>query len=157
MYNTKKAIEQFFSGLILNMIFKKHSLRLGGFIGAIAFTMGSFFTIFITNTNQLPLTFGGLQGIGFGMMVPVCYSTLNYYYVGKRTQVMSVVKAVQGFILMWYPLLIKSLMSYYGFRGTLLIISGISLHAFPGIAIMRTTVRPKLNNRTASIFAFLWI
>ncbi|CAH2050761.1 unnamed protein product, partial [Iphiclides podalirius] len=136
-------------GLILNIIFKKHSMRVGGFIGAAVFSTGSVLTVFITNTNQLPLTFGALQGIGFGMMAPVCYSTLNYYYIRKRTQVMSVIKAVQGFILMWYPQLIKILMTYYGFRGTLLIISGVSLHTFPGMAVMWKNEHVKRNNRIA--------
>lgn len=132
------------------MIIKKRSLRYGGLLGAFTFSVGSLLTILITNTNQLPLTFGVLQGIGFGMMVPVCYSTLNYYYVKRRTQVMSVIKALQGFILMWYPQLIKLFMTEYGFRGTLLIISGISLHGVPGMAVMRS--KPLRNFRTASIF-----
>ncbi|KAL4716860.1 hypothetical protein ACJJTC_012671 [Scirpophaga incertulas] len=124
-------------GLILNLVSKK-SLRLGGFIGASIFCVGSFSTIFITNTNQLPLTFGILQGIGFGMMVPVSYSVLNHYFVRKRTSVMSACKALQGIILMWYPQLIKNMVTNYGFRGTLLVISGMSLHTFPGMAVMKT-------------------
>ncbi|XP_013175866.1 PREDICTED: monocarboxylate transporter 1-like [Papilio xuthus] len=141
------AIMLAIGGLFLNMIIKKRSLRFGGLLGALIFSIGSLLTILITNTNQLPLTFGTLQGVGFGMMVPVCYSTLNYYYVKRRTQVMSVIKALQGFILMWYPQLIKLFMTEYGFRGTLLIISGISLHGIPGMAVMRT--KPLRNFRTA--------
>ncbi|XP_047985687.1 monocarboxylate transporter 9-like [Leguminivora glycinivorella] len=126
-------------GLILNLVSKKHSLRFGGFLGAATFTVGSITTIFISSTNQLPLTFGVLQGIGFGMMVPVCYATMNYYFDKKRrTTVMSVCKAVQGIILMGYPQLLRQFISMYGFRGTLLIISGISFHTVPGMAIMKT-------------------
>lgn len=99
---------------------------------------GSFATIFITNTNQLPITFGVLQGIGFGMMVPVCYSTINHYFVKKRTMVMSISKAVQGFILIWYPHLLKKIITQYGFRGALLIIFGISLNTIPGMTVMKT-------------------
>lgn len=138
------------------MITKSISLRLGGLIGAATFSLGSLSTIAISNTNQLPLTFGILQGIGFGMMVPVSYSTINHYFVRKRTTVMSVIKAVQGFVLMWYPQLIKQIIHQFGFRGTLIIISGISLHTFPGMLVMKTdnsktraTVRTV---RTASIF-----
>ncbi|XP_073958265.1 monocarboxylate transporter 1-like isoform X2 [Choristoneura fumiferana] len=138
-------------GLILNLLSKKHSLRLGGFVGAITFTVGSFSTIFISNTNQLPVTFGILQGIGFGMMVPVCYSAMNYYFVKKRTTVMSVCKALQGLILMGYPQLLRQILSSYGFRGTLLIISGISIHTIPGMAIMRTNERSQVMiKRTAN-------
>ncbi|KAJ8735793.1 hypothetical protein PYW07_007413 [Mythimna separata] len=74
------AIMLAIGGIILNSITKRYSLRFGGIIGAVLLTTGSFSTIFITNTNQLPLTFGVLQGIGFGMVVPVCYSTLNHYF-----------------------------------------------------------------------------
>ncbi|XP_045446177.1 monocarboxylate transporter 12-B-like [Melitaea cinxia] len=125
-------------GLIVNILSKRYSLRLGGLIGAILMTTGSFLTIIITNTNQLPFTFGLLQGIGFGMITPVCYATINHYFVRRRTQVMSLIKAIQGIILIWYPQLIKLTLTFYGFRETLLIISGISLHSFPGMVAMVT-------------------
>ncbi|XP_053621083.1 monocarboxylate transporter 6-like isoform X2 [Plodia interpunctella] len=123
-------------------------LQVGGFIGAVLLSMGSFSTVFISNTNQLPFTFGTLQGIGFGMIVPVCYSTLNYYFVKKRTTVMSMCKAIQGVILMWYPQIIKNIISVYGFRGTLFIISGITLHTFPGILAMKMQCGMKPKNKS---------
>ncbi|XP_072937692.1 monocarboxylate transporter 6-like [Epargyreus clarus] len=143
------AIMLAIGGLILNVISKKHSLRMGGFIGATMLSIGSLLTVTISNTNQLPFTFGALQGIGFGMMVPVCYSTLNHYFVRKRTLVMSLCKAIQGIVLMWYPQFIKLIMFSYGFRGTLLILTGISLHAFPGMASMTPRVKHRSRKRTA--------
>ncbi|XP_045769381.1 monocarboxylate transporter 1-like isoform X2 [Maniola jurtina] len=135
-------------GLTLNVIAKRCSLRLGGFIGALIMSAGSFVTVFISSTDQLPFTFGVLQGVGFGMIVPVCYSTFNHYFVRKRTQVMSFIKATQGVILIFYPQLLKVLLSCYGFRSTLLLISGISLHTFPGMAAMKTYTKT-IKNRTA--------
>ncbi|OWR49848.1 monocarboxylate transporter [Danaus plexippus plexippus] len=123
-------------GLILNVMAKKYSLRSVGFIGALLTSLGSFLTVFINNTNQIPLTFGILQGIGFGIIAPVCYSTFNYYFTKDRTRAMSLIKAIQGIILVCYPQILKILLSYYGFRSTLLIITGVALHTFPGIAIM---------------------
>lgn len=123
-------------GIILNIITKKVTLRVGGLIGSVIFVAGSFATIFITNTNQLPLTFGLLQGIGFGMMVPVSYATINYYFLKKRTTVMSMCKSIQGIIQMVYPQIMKLIMNVYGFRGTLLIISGISMNTIAGMAFM---------------------
>ncbi|KAG6460016.1 monocarboxylate transporter 6 [Manduca sexta] len=124
-------------GILLNIMSNRIPLQLGGLIGAVLFTLGSLLTIIISNTNQLPITFGVLQGIGFGIMVPVCYSTFNYYFVRKRTAVMSLCKSVQGIILIWYPLLMKRTMNLYGMRGTLLIIFGISLHTIPGMLSMK--------------------
>ncbi|XP_069358435.1 monocarboxylate transporter 9-like isoform X2 [Maniola hyperantus] len=135
-------------GLTLNVIGKRCSLRLGGFIGAVIMSTGSFVTVFISSTNQLPFTFGVLQGVGFGMIVPVCYSTFNHYFVRKRTQVMSFIKATQGVILIFYPQLLKVLLSRYGFRSTLLLISGISLHTLSGMAAMKTYTKT-IKNRTA--------
>ncbi|XP_023935750.2 monocarboxylate transporter 1 [Bicyclus anynana] len=137
-------------GLTLNVITKRYSLRLGGFVGAVIMSTGSFVTVFISSTNQLPFTFGVLQGVGFGMIVPVCYSTFNQYFVRKRTQVMSLIKAAQGVILIFYPQLLKELLSCYGFRSTLLLISGISLHTFPGVFAMKF-FRKTNKNRTANI------
>ncbi|XP_049882789.1 monocarboxylate transporter 1-like [Pectinophora gossypiella] len=137
-------------GIILNIMSKRCSLRTGGLIGAVIMIIGSFSTIFITNTSQLPITFGVLQGVGFGMMVPVCYATINHYFVKKRTTVMSICKAVQGLILILYPHLLKKILYSYGFRGTLLIISGISLHTIPGMSVMITEKKTKRNIRTAN-------
>ncbi|CAH0592713.1 unnamed protein product [Chrysodeixis includens] len=136
-------------GIILNSLKKRFSLRFGGLVGAALLSTGSFSTIFVSNTNQLPITFGVIQGIGFGMMVPVCYSTLNHYFVTKRTTVMSICKAVQGVVLMWYPQLLREVMSLYGFRGTLLIVAGMSLHTFPGMLAMKIDKIPR-KIRTAS-------
>ncbi|XP_050348918.1 monocarboxylate transporter 1-like isoform X2 [Nymphalis io] len=100
-----------------------------------------------SNTKSLTTAHGvfsmmlAIGGFGFGMIVPVCYSTLNHYFVKKRTQVMSLIKATQGVILIWYPQLIKVILSKYGFRATLLIISGISLHTFPGMSAMVTNIK----------------
>ncbi|KOB72043.1 Uncharacterized protein OBRU01_12813 [Operophtera brumata] len=66
---------------------------------------------------------------------------------GKRTTVMSVIKAFQGLILIWYPQLLKLIIFHYGFRGTLLIISGISLHTIPGMLIMKN--KPMTRKKTA--------
>ncbi|XP_039752775.1 monocarboxylate transporter 1-like isoform X2 [Pararge aegeria] len=137
-------------GLTLNVITKRCSLRLGGLIGAVIMSTGSFVTVFISSTNQLPFTFGVLQGVGFGMIVPVCYSTFNHYFVRKRTQVMSLIKATQGTILIFYPQLLKVLLSRYGFRSTLLLISGISLHTFPGVVAMNMSTKTN-KNRTANV------
>ncbi|XP_059051217.1 monocarboxylate transporter 12-like isoform X2 [Achroia grisella] len=133
-------------GIILNVISKTFSLQFGGFIGAVILSVGSFTTIFIKNTNELSITYGVLQGIGFGMITPVCYSTLNYYYEkNKRTTALSICKGVQGVFLMWYPYMIKIFMTWYGFRGTLLLISAITFHIFPAMITMRTNGKRRQN------------
>ncbi|KAJ0182334.1 hypothetical protein K1T71_001703 [Dendrolimus kikuchii] len=144
------AIMLAIGGFILNMVTKKYSLRTGGLIGTALFSTGSFLTIFISNTYQLPLTFGLLQGIGFGMMVTVSYATLNHYFIKKRTTVMSICKALQGIILILYPQILKKFMSFYGFRGTLLLVSGISLHTLPGMLVMKKNLEKNIIMRAAN-------
>lgn len=134
---------------------KKYSLRSVGFIGALFTSLGAFLTVFINNTNQIPLTFGILQGIGFGIIAPVCYSTFNCYFTKDRTRAMSLIKAIQGIILVCYPQILKILLSYYGFRSTLLIITGVALHTFPGIAIMNANPSFR-KKKSASIFILIY-
>lgn len=65
---------------------------------------------------------------------------------------MSLCKAAQGILLMWYPQLIKNMISKYGFRGTLLVVAGVSLHVYPGMLTMRTDeIKPR---KIASIFVW---
>lgn len=68
---------------------------------------------------------------------------------------MSICKAVQGLILIWYPHLLKKILSLYGFRGTLLLLSGISLHTIPGMIVMQNKNKTQSTIlRTASILLF---
>ena len=48
-------------------------------------------------------------------------------------------------------------MSFYGFRGTLLILAGMSLHIFPGMLVMKTDTAIPRKIRTASIFSFEFV
>ncbi|XP_029173610.1 uncharacterized protein LOC114942420 [Nylanderia fulva] len=82
-----------------------------------------------------------IQGFGMGLIITVCYTVFNAYFVKKRTKVMSVAQvfiALGGII---YPKLIGKLKIVYDFRGTAAIIGAISLNGIIGMALMHPVER----------------
>lgn len=68
-------------------------------------------------------------GIGFGLILPSTYTAFNYYFDEKKNLMMSVCQAVMVACTIGWPVLIKTFMENYGFRGTVALIATISLHS----------------------------
>ncbi|CAB3241059.1 unnamed protein product [Arctia plantaginis] len=124
------------AGFSANIALKKLSLRQVGLIGAIIYTLASFFAIFVVSTTQMIITNGFLQGLGMGLLIPVSYTSFNSYFTKKKVLYISLCKASIGMITMVYPLFIKFTITEYGFRGTLAILCAISAHSILGALVM---------------------
>lgn len=59
-------------------------------------------------------------------MTPVIYGTFNSYFVKKRVFAMSIVQILKGSFVMAHPILVRFLISQYGFRGTAAIVAAIN-------------------------------
>lgn len=75
-------------------------------------------------------------GFGLGLMLPVGYTTFNQYFVTKRVCMMSLTQAMKGIVVMVHPILVKNMMDWYGFRGTMAIFAAINMHAIFGMLVM---------------------
>ncbi|XP_055300591.1 uncharacterized protein LOC129567563 [Sitodiplosis mosellana] len=117
-----------FSGLFASSLFKKYSMRSVGIFGASIYILGSLMTIFVISVDQLIVSFGVLQGFGFGMMVPVYFTTFNRYFVQKRVFMMSLAQTLTGICTMSYPLVVDFLFNKYGFRGMMAVIAAMNAH-----------------------------
>lgn len=61
------------------------------------------------------------------------YSCFNLYFVKRRIFMMSLLQASKGVIVALYPMLVKTLMNMYGYRGAMAIIAAINAHAIVGM------------------------
>ncbi|CAB3235960.1 unnamed protein product [Arctia plantaginis] len=132
VYNGALSIAGFLGGIAL----KKYSFRQVGLVGAGLFALGDILTIFVQKTYQLVFTFGLIRGAGFGVMIPVSFTTFNCYFTSKRTAMMSANQAMSSLASITFPMLVTVLLSEYGFRWTLALIMAIDLHLVFAMLVM---------------------
>uniref|UniRef100_A0A182TC63 Major facilitator superfamily (MFS) profile domain-containing protein n=1 Tax=Anopheles maculatus TaxID=74869 RepID=A0A182TC63_9DIPT len=125
-----------FAGLFTNTLMKKTSCRTVGLIGAVSYIVGSMMTIFVRSTNELLISFAVFQGAGFGLMIPVSYTTFNAYFVEKRVVMMSVAQTLIGLGTMFYPIFIQRSMDAFGFRGCMAVLAAVNSHTLVAMLVM---------------------
>ncbi|CAE1279457.1 SLC16A12 [Acanthosepion pharaonis] len=106
----------------------------GGFVSAVA-TAGSFF---VDQVEVLYLTYGILSGIFAGMSYFSSNTIVGSYFKKKRTLAVGISQSGTGIGAFVLNNLLERSISFYGMRGTFLIISGLFLN----IVVYGTLCRP---------------
>ncbi|XP_068159983.1 monocarboxylate transporter 7 [Drosophila tropicalis] len=125
-----------FAGLFSGSLFRRWSMRSVGLAGGILYCLGTGLQLFATSTMHLIFAFSVVQGLGFGLIVPTSYTTFNNYFVKNRVLWMSFAQTLIGLGSMLYPIVMQKLIQYYGFRGCLLVLTGLNAHAILGMLLM---------------------
>lgn len=96
-------------------------------IGSIAF--GGFFVIsaFIRNPIVLYITYGGIGGLGVGILYVVCQFAASAWYPDRRGLVMGIFLAVFGLSVTICSAPINGILNSMGVKATMLIVGGIVL------------------------------
>ncbi|KAH8300627.1 hypothetical protein KR044_012275 [Drosophila immigrans] len=126
-----------FAGLFSGSLFRKYGLRCIGLVGGCLYFLGTALQVFATSTLHLLFSFSVVQGVGFGLCIPTCYTTFNNYFVLNRVMWMGFAQTLIGLGAMVYPIAMQKLLEWYGFRGCLLILTGINAHAVLGMLLMQ--------------------
>lgn len=95
-------------------------------IGSTLTFLGLVLTAMVISFTQLILTFSILVGIGLGLLNPAAFVAVLSCFTCKRTYAVSIGFAALGLGQMIMPMIIKDLLTHYGQRPTLFVISGIS-------------------------------
>ncbi|XP_063223908.1 monocarboxylate transporter 9-like isoform X1 [Bacillus rossius redtenbacheri] len=122
------------TGLVTNYAMKEYSARQVGIAGCLLAFSGNFLSIFATSVNYLVITYGIVQGTGFGLMITPSFTAMNTYFIRRRNFAMGLAQILIGLGCMLYPLLISLLYSRYGFRGTQAVLTALVLHSLPAMA-----------------------
>jgi MFS family permease len=67
-----------------------------------------------------------------GLVAPSSYLAINSYFVTRRGLAMGFCQAGIGLGFIVVPYLVEAMLHTYGFRGTMLLLAGISLNSFVG-------------------------
>ncbi|XP_046820405.1 monocarboxylate transporter 9 isoform X1 [Vespa crabro] len=135
LFNSVFMITFSISSLLTNALLKKYSMRPVGIAGAMFFSIPNVALAFVNNVYQMAFIFF-LQGIGIGLLITICNTNFNAYFVKKRTRVMSLAQTIIGMGGIAYPICIEKMMSMYGFRGTAALTGAFSLNCIAGMTMM---------------------
>ncbi|XP_014661880.1 PREDICTED: monocarboxylate transporter 13-like isoform X2 [Priapulus caudatus] len=111
----------------------RKTVIIGGVISALGLVASSF----ATNIYHLMLTYGIITGTGYGLAITPGYAILAAYFNKWRPLAFSVSTLGAGIGSLTIPPLIQHLVDAYSWRGTMLILGGISLNLCAFGALMK--------------------
>lgn len=76
-----------------------------------------------------------------GLVAPSSYLAINSYFVSRRGIAMGICQAGIGLGFIAVPYLVEAMLHNYGFRGTMLLLGGISLNSIVGALLYQPVER----------------
>ncbi|XP_053971487.1 uncharacterized protein LOC128872631 [Hylaeus volcanicus] len=135
LFNSVFMVTFSIAGLMTNILLKRYAMRPVGIFGALMFALPNVALAFVNNVYEMAfLNF--LQGLGLGLIITICNTNFNAYFVKRRAPIMSVAQVIIGLGGIAYPVCIERLMRVYGFRGTALMTGAMSLNCIVGMTMM---------------------
>ncbi|XP_071943786.1 uncharacterized protein [Antedon mediterranea] len=131
------------AGLAASMLCKRYSHRSVSMIGGVFMTVGLFLTSFSTNIFQLILCIDVLTGIGIGLAVNPCLLVVAQYFDEKYATANGLAMAGADTGMFILPPLAEYLSVRYGWRGAMVILSGICMHVIAMGALFRPNTKTK--------------
>ncbi|CAH1116605.1 unnamed protein product [Phaedon cochleariae] len=126
-----------FTGLVSSYLLRKYTYRKVAFAGSIIYSIGAIGTIFIQDLTQLIITYGVLQGFGFGLIMPSVFSALNVYFETKLNLMMGIAQTSITITTMLCAPTVAYLVETFGFRKTLVGLALYSLLNIPAVAALQ--------------------
>ncbi|XP_064619207.1 monocarboxylate transporter 13-like isoform X2 [Lineus longissimus] len=128
----------YLAGPISSVLMKKTGVRWMMVIGAVIAAGGLLASSFVTELYHLYLTFGVITGFGLGLAYVPCISAVGFYFDTHRTIAIGISASGVGIGTFVYPPLIRLLEDSFGWRGSLLVLSGVTLN----LAVVGAFIRP---------------
>lgn len=120
------------SGLMANHLFTKYSYKFVAIVGSIIFSIGNFSIIYASNLFELVISFGVIQGIGMGLLMPAILSVFNNYFDKKLGVMNAISQTIMIMACILAPGICQYLMDNFGFKGTVALLAAVSLNSLAG-------------------------
>lgn len=125
------------SGLFVGPLLKEFSYRKVAIAGSLLCGLGLALTSPATSMPHILATYSVINGIGVGLATSAAFVALNHYFAKKRGQAVGLSMAGTALGMLIMPQLVRILLELYGFRGAVLVLSGIALHATVGAMLLQ--------------------
>ncbi|XP_058063307.1 uncharacterized protein LOC131213308 [Anopheles bellator] len=126
-----------FSGLFVGPLLKEFSYRKVALAGSLLCCFGLALTSPATSMAHILATYSVINGIGVGLATSAAFVALNHYFAKKRGQAVGLSMAGTALGMLILPQLVRILLELYGFRGAVLILSGLALNAVLGAMLLQ--------------------
>ncbi|XP_062700036.1 uncharacterized protein LOC109402075 [Aedes albopictus] len=126
-----------FSGLFVGPLLKEFSYRKVAIAGALLCWLGLALTSPATSMAHILATYSVINGIGVGLATSAAFVALNHYFSKKRGQAVGLSMAGTALGMLIMPQLVRFLLETYDFRGAVLLLSGLALHAAVGATLLQ--------------------
>lgn len=126
-----------FSGLFVGPLLKEFSYRKVAIAGSLLCAIGLAFTSTAKSMPHILATYSVINGMGVGLATSAAFVALNHYFKEKRGQAVGLSMAGTALGMLILPQLVRILLEVYGFRGAVLVLSGLALHAAFGSALLQ--------------------
>ncbi|XP_053678278.1 uncharacterized protein LOC128728669 [Anopheles nili] len=126
-----------FSGLFVGPLLKEFSYRKVAIAGSLLCWIGLALTSPATSMPHILATYSVINGVGVGLATSAAFVALNHYFAKKRGQAVGLSMAGTALGMLIMPQLVRILLELYGFRGAVLVLSGLALHATVGAMLLQ--------------------
>ncbi|GAB0100905.1 Major facilitator superfamily [Sergentomyia squamirostris] len=126
-----------FSGLFVGPLLKEFSYRKVAIAGSLLCALGLALTSMASSMPHILATYSVINGIGVGLATSAAFVALNHYFKKRRGQAVGLSMAGTALGMLIMPQLVRILLETFGFRGAVLLLSGLALHATVGATLLQ--------------------
>ncbi|XP_044257067.1 monocarboxylate transporter 5-like [Tribolium madens] len=145
-----------FSGFLISPLSKYFSTKQITQIGVLLVSAGLAFSTYTKSYMRITIGYGVLTGLGLGLIASSTFLIINSYFDKNKSQAVGLSMAGTSIGQMGMPPIVALLIQHYGYDGTILILSGLSLHGLIGSLFFDPVsehMLPRSRQRTKGFFS----
>ncbi|XP_070578309.1 monocarboxylate transporter 12-like [Ptychodera flava] len=127
----------YMTGPFAAFLCKKFSFRQMAMVGGVMSSISIAVSSFATSSLFLSVSLGFGTGVSLGLCYVSCFASLGLYFKKRYTMGNGIALAGVGLSTFILPPLCQLLIDKYGWRGALVIVSGLTAHLCVGAALLR--------------------
>ncbi|XP_053404358.1 monocarboxylate transporter 12-like isoform X3 [Mercenaria mercenaria] len=116
------------TSVVFRCFMSKFGSRVCVMLGGLIAAGGLALSVFVNDVFQLYLTYGLMTGVGFGLACTPSIMIIEQHFHRRRFMAISLAVGGVGMGIIAFPFVIKHLLEYYAWRGTLLILAGFAFN-----------------------------
>lgn len=125
------------TGLITGPLLRNFAARSIAMFGCLLVSIGLMLSSITSSYFQIILTYSFMVGTGLGLIGPAIFLAISSYFTTKKSRAFGFAMAGTGFGQMILPIVVKFLLTEFGFRNAILIMGCLSLNGVLGASFFQ--------------------